>query len=105
MTYTRFYIILSVVLYVDSKTLKKPAISLSPLSWDAEVFSRLETISMRKNTRPKPLVYSKKQGLVSGTTSVLAVHAGIEALRNGGNAMDACIATSMAGKPTLFLAT
>lgn len=96
------YFTLSTFLYVailaSAKPLKKPRISLSPSTWDAEIFRRLETISLRKNPRPKPLVYSKKQGLVSGTTSVLAVHAGTQALRNGGNAMDACLTTAMAGE-------
>lgn len=77
-------------------------ISLSPATWPREEYLRLETISLRKNPRPKPLAYSDAQGLVAGTTNALAVHAGADALRKGGNAMDACIATAMAGKGIFF---
>jgi hypothetical protein len=81
----------------------KEKISLSPATWPQEQFQRLETISLRKNPRPKPLAFSGVEGLVAGTTSALAVHAGTDALRKGGNAMDACIATAMAGKEKRLL--
>ena len=76
--------------------------SLSPSTWPKEEYQRLETISLRENPRPKPLAFSDVEGLVAGTTSALAVHAGADALRKGGNAMDACISTAMAGKEIFF---
>ena len=90
-------LLLSVLYVVHSIPVRK-IVSLSPALWSADEKRRLETISLRKNPRPKPLAFSRVQGLVSGTASAQAVHAGTEALRKGGNAMDACITASMAGK-------
>jgi len=41
------------------------------------------------------LAFSDGKGLVAGTSSALAVHAGTEALRKGGNAVDACLTTAL----------
>ncbi|KAK3730156.1 hypothetical protein QZH41_016930 [Actinostola sp. cb2023] len=72
------------------------SVTLSPESWPKEVFGRLERYNLLKEyTRPKPLAYSDGKGIVAGTTNAFAVHAGVDALRKGGNAMDACLATAI----------
>lgn len=100
---TNLFLVLTTLWIASSQSYDAHPVSLSPSMWDAETFRRLEAMLLRKNPRPKPLEFSKDQGIVSGTTSVLSVHAGTEALRKGGNAMDACIATAMAGKSLKLL--
>ena len=75
----------------------KDGISLSPKDWPKEDFDRLKSYAAQKYHFPKPLAVSNDHGVVSGTTNSLAVHAGIVALRQGGNAMDACLATALTG--------
>ena len=73
-------------------------VSLSPANWPAGELQRLERYNLQKFNRPKPLAFSEGKGLVAGTSQAFAVHAGIDALRKGGNAMDACLATALAGE-------
>ncbi|XP_028417027.1 uncharacterized protein LOC114541250 [Dendronephthya gigantea] len=70
-------------------------VSLSPKDWPKEDFDRLKSYSAQRYFFPKPLAVSHDNGVVSGTTNSLAVHAGIVALQQGGNAMDACVATAL----------
>ena len=72
-------------------------ISLSPKTWPPNEFDRMERMSLRRFERPKPLAVSNGKGLVAGTTEPFAVHSGMDALRKGGTAMDACLATALAG--------
>ena len=72
-------------------------ISLSPANWTQEEYDRLERMSLNRYERPKPLAVSEGRGMVAGTTEPFAVHSGMDALRKGGNAMDACLATALAG--------
>ncbi|XP_078350937.1 glutathione hydrolase-like YwrD proenzyme isoform X2 [Oculina patagonica] len=70
-------------------------ISLSPATWLEGEFERLERMTLSRYERPKPLAVSAGKGLVAGTTEPFAVHSGMDALRKGGNAMDACLATAL----------
>jgi len=74
--------------------------SLSPATWPQGEFERLEKMTLNRFERPKPLAVSAGKGLVAGTTEPLAVHSGMDALRKGGNAMDACLATALTGMKT-----
>ena len=83
---------------VMSATLTTADVSLSPGTWPKEEFKRVERFNLLKTFRPKPLGFSDGKGLVAGTTQPFAVHAGMDALRKGGNAMDACLATALTGE-------
>ena len=72
-------------------------ISLSPKTWPPNEFDRMETMTLNRFERPKLLAVSNGKGLVAGTTEPFAVHSGMNALRKGGTAMDACLATALAG--------
>ena len=79
------------------------SVSFSPRTWFPRDFDRLETLSLQSSQRrPKPLAFSDGKGLVAGTSSALAVHAGTEALKKGGNAMDACLTTALTGSIDVF---
>lgn len=79
------------------------AVSFSPKTWFQRDFKRLEALSLQySQRRPKPLAFSSGNGLVAGTSSALAVHAGTEALKKGGNAMDACLTTALTGMHPLL---
>ncbi|KAL9969304.1 hypothetical protein ACROYT_G021503 [Oculina patagonica] len=72
------------------------AVSFSPKTWLHRDLQRLEALSLQNSQRrPKPLAFSDGKGLVAGTSSAMAVHAGTEALKKGGNAMDACLTTAL----------
>ena len=74
------------------------AVSFSPKTWFSRDLQRLEALSLQSaQRRPKPLAFSNGKGLVAGTSSSLAVYAGTEALKKGGNAMDACLTTALTG--------
>lgn len=79
------------------------SVSFSPKTWSPRDFQRLEGLSLPlySRGRPKPLAFSDGKGLVAGTSSAMAVHAGKEALRKGGNAMDACLTTALTGTTEL----
>lgn len=70
------------------------AADLDPAHWPSDVMARLRQLQNMNQLSPRSMATGK--GVVAGTTGPLAVHAGVEALRQGGNAMDACIATSAA---------
>ena len=67
---------------------------LSPARWKAEEKAQAE----QAEQMPWPLqarVVQGQQGLVAGTMSPIAVHAGIEALRQGGTAADAAATVAL----------
>jgi len=67
---------------------------LSPAKWKVEEKARAE----QAEQMPWPLqarVVEGQQGLVTGTMSPIAVHAGVEALRQGGTAADAAAAVAL----------
>lgn len=67
---------------------------LSPAKWKADEKSRAE----QAEQMPWPLqarVIEGQQGLVAGTMSPVAVHAGVEALRQGGTAADAAATVAL----------
>src|SRR6185295_12752941 len=71
-------------------------VDLSPAKWPAgelAEYSGLESPS--GPTAPRASARGQK-GIVSGTSSPLAVRAGLEALKQGGTAADAAIVTSLA---------
>ena len=79
-------------------SLPPESVSFSPKTWFPRDFQRMEALSLQhSHRRPKPLAFSDGKGLVAGTSNALAVHAGTEALRKGGNAMDACLTTALTG--------
>ena len=79
------------------KTVRSDIISLSPKTWPPNEFYRMERMTLNSFERPKPLVVSNGKGLVAGTTEPFAVHSGMDALRKGGTAMNACLAAALAG--------
>ena len=82
------------------------AVSFSPKTWYPRDLQRLETLSFQSaQRRPKPLAFSDGKGMVAGASSSLAVHAGTEALKKGGNAMDACLTTALAGTSSVRVST
>ena len=82
------------------------AVSFSPKNWFPRDLQRLETLSFQSaQRRPKPLAFSDGKGMVAGASSSLAVHAGTEALKKGGNAMDACLTTALAGTNSVCVST
>jgi gamma-glutamyltranspeptidase/glutathione hydrolase len=67
---------------------------LSPKNWKPDEKARAEHSEMA----PSPLqakVVEGKSGLVAGTMSPIAVHAGVEALRHGGTAADAAATVAL----------
>lgn len=70
-------------------------VTLSPDKWPKEDFDRLKNYTAQTFQTPKPLAVSRGLGVISGTSNSLAVHAGLVALEQGGNAMDACVATAL----------
>lgn len=96
---TQKFATLSVILLcVASASVPPESTSFSPKTWAVDDFQRLEALSLlNSRRRPKPLAFSDGKGMVAGTGNGLAVHAGKEALRKGGNAMDACLTTILTG--------
>ena len=105
-----------------TKAHTKPPITLSPSAWPEGVLDAYHQ-QMLDGTNPAEALAATPhgfsiigtQGIVATTSSPLAVHAGVETLRNGGSAMDAAItvalaqvvlhaggATSFAGHMSLF---
>ena len=72
-------------------------ISKSPKAWPPNEFDRMERMTLNRFERPKPSSVSNGKSLVARTTEPFAVHSGMDALRKGGTAMDACLATAVAG--------
>ena len=72
-------------------------ISLSPKTWPPNEFDRMERMTLNRFERPKPSSVSNGKSLVARTTEPFAVHSGMDTLGKGGTAMDACLATAVAG--------
>jgi gamma-glutamyltranspeptidase/glutathione hydrolase len=69
-----------------------PSISLSPEHWPPQA---LQALWEQNRSYGHPQVEVQATGgMVAATTEPLAIHAGVEALRQGGNALDALITTS-----------
>lgn len=98
MSTQKFATLSVILLYVASASVPPESTSFSPKTWAVDDFQRLEALSLlNSRRRPKPLAFSDGKGMVAGTGNALAVHAGKEALRKGGNAMDACLTTILTG--------
>jgi len=83
-----------VVLFWGCEKKSANEVDLSPANWpegELEKFTKLNQ-SMGK---PKPFVEGEN-GMIAGTSAALAVRAGMEALKQGGSAVDAALATSIA---------
>lgn len=66
----------------------------SPKTWSAAEKARLQQAEMTP-WPPQARVIEGKSGLVAGTMSPIAVHAGVEALRQGGTAADAAATVAL----------
>jgi gamma-glutamyltranspeptidase/glutathione hydrolase len=67
--------------------------ALSPANWDPATRARLDAMTAEFAV-DKPLA-TGKHGVIAGTTSATAVHAGLVALEQGGTAADALVTTSL----------
>jgi len=67
---------------------------LSPANWKVEEKARAEQAEQMP-WPPQARVVEGRQGLVTGTMSPIAVHAGMEALRQGGTAADAAATVAL----------
>jgi len=70
------------------------AADLSPGKWKAEDKTRVETLAQKSGQRGTEL-FEGQLGLISGTVSPVAVHAGMEALKQGGTAADAAATVAL----------
>ncbi|MDB5705913.1 MAG: ggt 1 [Sphingomonas bacterium] len=77
------------------------AAATSPQDWSAAERTRLEQREAAVWPTELRTVRGGK-GLVSATASPIAVHAGVEALRQGGTAADAAVATALAQVTTML---
>jgi len=68
-------------------------VDLSPASWPEEELQKYKELNKTFN-EPAPYVASEK-GMIVGTTGSLACRAGLEALMQGGSAVDAAMTTAM----------
>jgi len=71
-----------------------PEVDLSPAGWPAEDLARYWELQVRTGTSG-PLA-TGQAGIIAGTSSALAIHAGHEALRQGGSAADAVMTAALA---------
>ena len=74
------------------KKVRSDIISLSPKTLPPNDFDRMERMTLNRFERPKPLFVSNGKSLVAGTTEPFVVHSGMDALRKGRTAMNACLA-------------
>lgn len=79
---------------LNEKGIQNQSVSLSPEDWEE---GELEKYTELQNTYSEshPAVEGSN-GMISGTTSALAVRSGFEALKKGGTAADAAMATALA---------
>ncbi len=71
-------------------------ISLSPADWeDGDLAEFSEGQKLWRRDEPLP-AFQSQNAMITGTTSVLAIRSGFEALKKGGTAADAVIATALA---------
>lgn len=68
--------------------------AMSPAAWPPAARAQLQLAELKLYPQGTRIVEGR-QGLVTGTLSPIAVHAGMEALQRGGTAADAAIATSL----------
>jgi gamma-glutamyltranspeptidase / glutathione hydrolase len=71
------------------------AVDLSPAHWPAAERDRLEKLEAQSWSPLEAGVVESNGGIVSATVSPVAVHAGLEALRQGGTAADAAATTAL----------
>ena len=92
----------------ETEAVKSVAVDLSPTNWNPQVLEAYqesmtgqpldETLAARGLT----LTEDGSQGVVASTSNAFAVHAGIETLKRGGNAMDALLVTTLT-QPALHM--
>jgi gamma-glutamyltranspeptidase/glutathione hydrolase len=70
-------------------------VDLSPENWPADERARVEALELRGPSPPDSRVVDGANGIVSATVSPVSVYAGMQALRNGGNAADAAAVTAL----------
>ena len=70
------------------------AADLSPGKWNPSEKTKMEQLEMSPFA-PKARTVEGRSALISNTSSPIAVHAGIEALKQGGNAADAAITVAL----------
>jgi gamma-glutamyltranspeptidase/glutathione hydrolase len=70
------------------------AADLSPGKWNPSEKSKMEQLEMSPFA-PQARTVEGRSALISNTSSPIAVHAGIEALKQGGNAADAAITVAL----------
>lgn len=75
---------------------------LSPAKWPTEVREAAEAAERQGMMPVESRVYSGRHGAISGTASAISVAAGLETLKQGGNAADAATAIAMTGITTQF---
>lgn len=68
-------------------------ISLSPKLWDKDELNKYLELNQNFG-RPIPLIKGKN-GMIAATSNALAIHAGMEALKHGGSAVDAALVTAI----------
>lgn len=72
-------------------------VNLSPGEWgEGELKKYFDIGAGSASQSGKQVEVTGKDGVVTGTSGALATHIGVEALRQGGSAIDAAIATSLA---------
>lgn len=77
------------VMAVVSAGLPVNAQDLSPAKWPKAERLRLEQLEYQGFMPPKASVVTSRGGIISATVSPIAVYAGLQALKQGGNAADA----------------
>ena len=90
----RLKTVLTIALFALVNIARVNAADLSPARWPAEERARIEALELDPMP-PKSRFVEGKSGLVSATISPIAVHAGIEALRQGGTAADAAATVAL----------
>lgn len=71
------------------------AADLSPGSWPAADRARVEAQEAQSWSPPQAQTVSGSEGMVSATVSPIAVYAGVQALKQGGNAADAAATVAL----------
>jgi gamma-glutamyltranspeptidase/glutathione hydrolase len=84
-----------IVSWLGGSTLSAAPPSLSPGDWPEAERRQLEGVEAQTWSPAAARSLSSEQGVISATVSPLAVRAGLEALRLGGSAADAAVATAV----------
>lgn len=96
MKYFYYALVFSMYCLVSSQFLlaQTPTkLDLSPNEWPKDELEKYLELNQHFG-RPVPLVYGKK-GMIAATSNALAIHAGMEALKKGGSAVDAALITAL----------